>query len=721
MPTIRTASARSARLGRPRKVRATSLTTLALALALTLAAVPALGLVASAATLTEDQKLLAPGGASGERFGDRTAIDGDTAIVAGAHDALDDKGAAYVFERGGSGWDYAQTLTAPGGGTAGDIFGISLAIQEDTAFVGANGVDTGRGAVYVFEKTSGTWTYQQTLTTPGGADTWESFGTSVVFDGERALIGAPGVDNGRGAAYFFVTDGSTWSHERTIVAPQGQPNDSFGGDVALDGDTALVGAYRTNGVRGAAHIFERDGSSWSHGQTLLPVGGAQFDEFGLRVALDVPTALIAAPDYGSGEGAVYSFARVGSSWQFMQLIQHADPEQDDNLGWPVEIEGGLALIGASGRDATDKGAAYVFEHDGSSWVERDKLVTSTRTDYDQFGFGAALSDDTAIVGADGYDSSKGAAFVFEGMLGDYIPVEIAGATRYETAIEASKKAFPHGAGTVVIATGENWPDALGGAALAGAHDAPILLTLSSVLPDAVVAEIDRLGAKDAFILGETGAVSPAVESALAGRLGASHVTRIGGATRYETAWLVAEATIDELSANYDGTAFLATGADFPDALGASPLAAAGPWPIFLASPYVATEIATEMKNMGVEEVIVLGGTAVVFHGYEDNLAFQLGEGNVTRLAGPTRYETAWEVASYGVEEAGLRWNGVALAGGPVQGRAGSVMLLTHTAFLTPSTGAALQDEARTIAKVRFLGGPGAITQTVRDDVAVILE
>ena len=138
-----------------------------------------------------------------------------------------------------------------------------------------------------------------------------------------------------------------------------------------------------------------------------------------------------------------------------------------------------------------------------------------------------------------------------------------------------------------------------------------------------------------------------------------------------------------------------------------------------------------MKSLGITDAIVLGGTAVVFQGYEDNLAFQLGAENVTRLAGPTRYETAVEVASHGVDEAGLCWNGMALAtgenfpdalaGGPVQGQAGSVMLLTHTAMLTPSTGAALQDEAGSIAKVRFLGGPGAIAEAVRGDVRAILE
>jgi putative cell wall-binding protein len=226
-------------------------------------------------------------------------------------------------------------------------------------------------------------------------------------------------------------------------------------------------------------------------------------------------------------------------------------------------------------------------------------------------------------------------------------------------------------------------------------------------------------------------VAPAVETALAAKLGATNVRRLGGPTRYETAELIARAVKTKVGANYDGTAFVATGLNFPDALAGSPLSAAGPWPIFLApaTGMTPSTLAT-MNDIGVTDVLILGGTGVVSQIIEDGFAARVA-GDVTRLAGPTRYETAVEVASYGADEAGLRWNGVALAtgenfpdalaGGPLQGRARSVMLLTHTSFLTPATGSALQDEARNIATVRFLGGPGAITQDVRDDVKAILE
>ena len=104
------------------------------------------------------------------------------------------------------------------------------------------------------------------------------------------------------------------------------------------------------------------------------------------------------------------------------------------------------------------------------------------------------------------------AFEIVAAIGPYNPVEIAGATRYETAIEASMEAFPNGLTadsdgrkTVIVATGENWPDALGGAALAGAYDGPILLTPAAGLPQSVMDEIARLGKNLTPLGGEMGA------------------------------------------------------------------------------------------------------------------------------------------------------------------------------------------------------------------------
>ena len=311
---------------------------------------------------------------------------------------------------------------------------------------------------------------------------------------------------------------------------------------------------------------------------------------------------------------------------------------------------------------------------------------------------------------------------------------IAGANRYATSVEVSKRAFPTGANAVVIATGENWPDALGGSALAGALGGPILLTRKTALPSEVAAEIGRLKPKGAVILGSTAAVSAGVENALKAMFGADYVTRIGGANRYETARMIAQETVRYLDVHgtYDGHAFVATGANFPDALGASPLAAAGGWPIFLVNPAGGADAATiaAMKVAGVTKAIVLGDRRAVSDASKG--AITTGVPCVTeRLAGPNRYDTAVTVAAYGVAHAGLSWNRLAiatgtnfpdaLAGGVLQGKDSSVLLLTPGTSLNATVASTLTINKATIHEVRFLGDTKAISAGVRAQVASALK
>lgn len=307
-------------------------------------------------------------------------------------------------------------------------------------------------------------------------------------------------------------------------------------------------------------------------------------------------------------------------------------------------------------------------------------------------------------------------------------VPVAGTDRFTTAVEASKLAFADDSvTTVVIATGLNWPDALGGSALAGAVDGPILLVSTDSIPAAVLTEIDRVGASEAIILGGESAVGPAVETALETLLGASNVERIAGDNRYETAQLIADRTILELGGGYDGTAFFATGVNFPDALAAAPLASANGWPIYLVAPGTTTVTA----NAAVTDALVLGSTTAVSSSYYSALETEFGAANVDRLSGADRYKTAVAIATYGVNSAGLGWDMVgiatgenfpdALAGGVLQGKDGSVMLLTPSASLNADAAAALSAHKGDISEVRYFGSTSALSTSVRNAVAALLD
>ncbi|MDI6712342.1 MAG: cell wall-binding repeat-containing protein [Anaerosomatales bacterium] len=315
--------------------------------------------------------------------------------------------------------------------------------------------------------------------------------------------------------------------------------------------------------------------------------------------------------------------------------------------------------------------------------------------------------------------------------------EIAGTDRYDTAVKISQKAFPSGADAVVIATGANWPDALGGSALAGLVGGPILLTEKDRLTPVTENEIKRLGAEYAFVLGGTGAVGTAVENKLKQLLDPNpydddqRVLRIGGANRYETAWLVALlVTYPDFNPGWDGTAFVATGKDFPDALAAAPIAAKMTYPIFLADPAGIGDTALVMDELGVRKAVILGGTGAVPVATKTTLERLFGASNVSRLEGLNRYHTATVISQWGVLQKGMRWNGLAiatgerfpdaLAGGVMQGREGSVMLLTKTASLSPETQTKLVEQKGSISSIKFLGGLGALSQTTRDQILAAL-
>lgn len=303
-----------------------------------------------------------------------------------------------------------------------------------------------------------------------------------------------------------------------------------------------------------------------------------------------------------------------------------------------------------------------------------------------------------------------------------------GIGRIETAITAAR--YAEGSEYVIIATARAFPDALGGSALAGVLQAPILLTEPTVLPDAVATEIvDNIGATKAIILGGTGAVSTGVENSLKALLGEANVERIGGLNRYETASNIADRVFDEIAVVYENPgpyiAFVATGEQFPDALAASSWGSAGSVPFFLVHPGTnPAALVASLQAANVNRIAILGGTGAVPQAIQTATE---GAGITTyaRLAGLTRYETSAAIAEqFGVGLTVAVTTGQdfpdALAGGAVLGLYGVPIVLTRPTLLeTPARGV-LEAHADTIEDVFFLGGTGAVSVPVRRDVRVAI-
>ncbi len=318
-------------------------------------------------TLYSEQQFIAADGGVSDHFGWWVVYNGNMAVVAAPTDDIGtnvDQGSVYVLTRSGTTWSVQQKLTALDGG-AGDVFGYSVALlDDDTLLIGAfaDDVDANvdQGSVYFFTRDGTTWTEQLHLIAPDGA-AYECFGRGVALSGDTALIGAYGdfiCENVlQGSVYVYTLSELSWSFQQKLTALDGAANDQFGWALALDGDTALVGAYvddvdaKTN--QGSAYIFERDGTIWTQQAHLIAPDGAAGDEFGVSVAVEDDTALVGTWGMVSAvprSGSAYVFTRTETTWSLQQKLVASDGVSGDHLGYSVALDGDTALVGAPWDD-----------------------------------------------------------------------------------------------------------------------------------------------------------------------------------------------------------------------------------------------------------------------------------------------------------------------------------------------------------------------------------
>lgn len=356
------------------------------------------------------------------------ALLGNTALV-GAVNADnspgDGAGAAYVFARNGTVWTQQAKLQAPTGNPA--RFGSSVSLQPDMALVGApvdspGGVSS--GSAYAFVRSGNTWSQQAELTEQNGADQ-DSFGQAVALGASTALVGSPGYQTAAGskagAAFTYVQSASSWVPDSQLDAGVAHEYAAFGTSVAVQGDTAVIGAEQEgelptgNGV-GGVYIFSRSGTDWQQTAHLSPDDGYFFGD---AVSIDGDTIVVGSRDRDQGSitsaGGAYVYVGGGANWAKQSVLTATDAADNDHAGTSVSVNGDTALVGAPDASASS-GAAYVFVRAGTSWSQQAKLVASDAAQGDQFGGAVSLSSDTAVVGATGHATAAGAgagsAYVF---------------------------------------------------------------------------------------------------------------------------------------------------------------------------------------------------------------------------------------------------------------------------------------------------------------------
>jgi hypothetical protein len=355
------------------------------------------------------QDQIVPTGTSS--FGYSVAFNGGTAVVASSGTEAEDGTFVYVLD--GFDWVLQDKIADFGGDVAIDDNYILIGVSEEDTADGAEA-----GAVHVFVRNGTTWTEQPILTASDGA-AGDAFGSSVALDGNTAVIGAVFNDTGAGtnagSAYVFVRNGNTWTEQDDLLPLDGAPDISFGSEVAVDDNTAVVSAPDAE----AAYVFVRNGEVWTQ-QAKLISGDAEVDDsFGDQIAIEDDFAFLSAAfdDTTDGEnaGSVYVFKREGLTWTQVQNLKADDAEAEDLFGYDLAVDRDVLLIGAAFEDGTgleDRGAAYVFTRSGNMWSEYDKFIANDDEAYNIFGSSVAYDGSTALIGAPGRDEGVGGAYVF---------------------------------------------------------------------------------------------------------------------------------------------------------------------------------------------------------------------------------------------------------------------------------------------------------------------
>ncbi|MCY0885820.1 MAG: cell wall-binding repeat-containing protein, partial [Firmicutes bacterium] len=289
----------------------------------------------------------------------------------------------------------------------------------------------------------------------------------------------------------------------------------------------------------------------------------------------------------------------------------------------------------------------------------------------------------------------------------------AGVDRFATAADLALHLYRQ-ASTVVLARGDQFPDALAGAVLAHHLGAPILLTLPDSLPSETLAALYRLGARQVVLLGGPDAISQAVAGTLQNN--GFTVTRYAGATRYGTADAIAMA----VGAPADHTAVIATGSDFPDALSIAPIAAARGWPLLLATQSTTQPLTTNtldtLQALGITRVYIIGSPGSVPSALEGVLA-NLGIQS-TRISGKNGFYST-NLAVLQTFAPGLNLTHLfaatgnnfsdALSASPVAAALGTgILLVPGTSGLQSTQSSWLAAQKGRIGVIDIAGGPDAV-------------
>ncbi len=328
----------------------------------------------------------------------------------------------------------SQKLIASDGRPS-DTFGTSVAVDGNFMVVGSpfaqGSTNFSQGAAYLYRRNStGKWQFLKKLYASDATE-YDRFGWSVDISGNTIVVGAwSNTIEGRfwqGAAYVFERNqGGTnnWGEVKQLLDSAGTRYDHFGGAVAIQGDTIVVGAAEDRGRRGSISIFSRHqggNNAWGQVAKRWPSDGGIADLFGYSLAISGNTIVVGAfwddINLNIDQGSVYILERDQgglNNWGISKKLTAGDGASFDDFGHAVDISGDTIVIGANYDDIGAnnlQGSAYVFVRNQGNWDQVKKLVANDGRAEDSFGESVTLGEDTIVVSVPGF-GARGAAYVF---------------------------------------------------------------------------------------------------------------------------------------------------------------------------------------------------------------------------------------------------------------------------------------------------------------------
>lgn len=358
----------------------------------------------------------------GYPFGYAVSVSGEFAFIGAHSDA--DQGSVIVYKYENSKWTFFTKLT-DATGAPGDRFGFSICVSGNFAIIGSDGDDVGannnQGSASIFQFNGTNWVFTQKITDATGAAD-DQFGFSVSLSGNRAIVGATsdnGINPNEGSASIFQYNGSAWVLMIKLTRAAAAGGDQFGRSVSISGDKAIIGApFVDNTVlslndAGRASIYHFNNTTWIL-QFDTPISNGVSDNQGYSVAIHNNYAVIGRPNRNNFEGDALVYFYNGSSWSLVSTISRPSVAQGDRFGWNVSISGNYILVGAPNDDVspnTDEGGVSLFTRLGNFWQQQQYITDPSGSSSNVTGSAVAIDGTTKrfLIGVPGAFSSSGKA------------------------------------------------------------------------------------------------------------------------------------------------------------------------------------------------------------------------------------------------------------------------------------------------------------------------